>query len=285
MTFTGLELYNRTAVQAASVVIDKYSTSFALACSLLGKRVRQHIKNIYALVRVADEIVDGPAAQAGLAKEEIAKALAELEEQTLAALESGFSSNLVVHAFALTAKECFIGAELIKPFFASMRTDLKINQHDLQSLEEYIYGSAQVVGLMCLQAFINAGRAQKIPAPAILHRGAMSLGAAFQEINFLRDHQDDQERLQRDYLGVSNSAQAKTAAFERIEQNLLIASQTLELLPRDCAGAVAVALELYQELNDELKSADQRRARIKNHRKLKIAAKAYLAQRLKRSNS
>ncbi|MEN9607044.1 MAG: hypothetical protein RL605_872, partial [Actinomycetota bacterium] len=152
--FTGISLYTVAAERAAAEVIDTYSTSFGAAARLLGKRVRQDVRNIYALVRVADEIVDGAAAQAfGVDESAVGAEVAlneqlldELEAETYAAIDRGYSTNLVVHAFARTAIKSGIGRELIEPFFTSMRMDLHQHEHDAESLETYIYGSAEVVG-------------------------------------------------------------------------------------------------------------------------------------------
>src|SRR5690606_24790141 len=122
--------YDSVAEQTASVVIRRYSTSFGLASRLLGPGVRQHVENIYALVRVADEIVDGSGEQAGLSLLETGQALNALEAETELAIEIGFSANLVVHAFALTARETGFGSELTRPFFESMRMDLTETEHD-----------------------------------------------------------------------------------------------------------------------------------------------------------
>ena len=154
---TGLALYARTAQHAAAAVIAAYSTSFGIATSLLGPRVRPHVRNIYALVRIADEIVDGSAAEAGLSAEAQRAVLDDLEAETLTAITRGYSSNLIVHTFADTARECAIEEDLIRPFFASMRTDLDTSTHDADSHDAYVYGSAEVVGLMCLQVFVCAG--------------------------------------------------------------------------------------------------------------------------------
>jgi hypothetical protein len=148
-------LYDRVAEETASVVIRRYSTSFGLAARLLGGDVRQHVENIYALVRVADEIVDGAAEESGLDRVGAARQLNELERETDAAVAEGFSSNLVVHAFALTARETGFGTEYTAPFFESMRTDLTATEHDAESFDRYVYGSAEVVGLMCLRAFLQ----------------------------------------------------------------------------------------------------------------------------------
>ncbi len=162
---TGLELYSQTADDAAAAVINRYSTSFGIATKLLGPRPRPHVRNIYALVRVADEIVDGPAHDAGLSPERERHVLDALETEVMDAIATGFSANLVVHAFARTARECGIGADLIAPFFASMRTDLDTASHDDVSHDAYVYGSAEVVGLMCLQVFLNAGMSARPDPP------------------------------------------------------------------------------------------------------------------------
>src|SRR6478735_9980406 len=120
---TALEHFTATANRAANEVIDSYSTSFGKATRLLGVRHRQHVRDIYALVRVADEIVDGVAAQAGLTADEQRDALDRFEDETHRAMALGYSADVVVHAFALTARECGIGQELTRPFFASMRMD------------------------------------------------------------------------------------------------------------------------------------------------------------------
>ncbi len=181
---TGLELYSQTADAAAAAVIQRYSTSFGIAARLLGPRPRPHVRNIYALVRVADEIVDGPARDAGLSPERERQVLDGLEQEVRDAIATGFSANLVVHAFARTARECGIGDDLIAPFFTSMRTDIDTAEHDDLSHDAYVYGSAEVVGLMCLQVFLNAGMSAPAQPAADLVDGARRLGAAFQDVNF-----------------------------------------------------------------------------------------------------
>ena len=112
---TGIALYDRTADAAAGEVIRRYSTSFGMAAMLLGPRVRPHVRNIYALVRVADEIVDGPGEEAGMSNAEAHAVLDDLERETLAAIDRGFSANLIVHAFARTARASGIAADLVDP--------------------------------------------------------------------------------------------------------------------------------------------------------------------------
>jgi phytoene synthase len=274
-------LYDETAAAAAASVIRAYSTSFGLATRLLGPRVRGHVRNVYALVRVADEVVDGAAEAAGVPLDEQRRVLDDLETETLAAMERGFSANLVVHAFALTARECGIAPVHVAPFFASMRTDLERSEHDKASHDDYVYGSAEVVGLMCLQVFVNAGTpSPRDPAPDLV-TGARRLGAAFQDINFLRDHADDAGRLGRDYLGVADGAARRREVLARIEADLDAAAATIPHLPADCRTAVATAHGLFASLAERLRRTDEldTRVRVPDPVKAGIALRAAVAHR------
>jgi phytoene synthase len=275
---TGLALYDKTAQDAAAAVIAAYSTSFGLATRLLGPRPRPHVRNIYALVRIADEIVDGPAAAAGLDPEAERAVLDELESETMAAIERGFSSNLVVHAFARTARECGIGHALIGPFFASMRTDLQTTRHDAASHDDYVYGSAEVVGLMCLQVFVNAGASHPAPAPPHLVDGARRLGAAFQDVNFLRDQHHDEDALGRDYLGLGSAASTRTEVLDRIDGDLAAAAAVIPDLPADCRRAVTAAHDLFASLSTRLRrdTTPDVRVRVPDTVKATLAARAWL---------
>lgn len=269
-------LYDRCAQDAAATVITRYSTSFALACRLLGPRVRTDVRNVYALVRVADEIVDGAAAAAGVPAPTQRLLLDELEAETLTAVARGFSTNLVVHAFALTARECGIRADLVRPFFASMRTDLTETHHDASSHDQYVYGSAEVVGLMCLRVFVNAGRSEPSVPSDELVEGARRLGAAFQDVNFLRDRGDDRGRLGRDYLGIDEAdATGRDTVLARIDRDLDVAARAIPRLPADCRRAVTTAHGLFAELARRLRDgADDERVSVPNAVKATIAAKA-----------
>ncbi len=194
-----LDTYTRAAEAAAAVVIRSYSTSFGLATRLLPSRQRRHVQNIYALVRVADEVVDGVAAEAGLDPVSTAASLDALENEVEAALGSGYSTDLIVHAFARTARATGFGVELSAPFFASMRADIVEVEHTPESFATYVYGSAEVVGLMCLAAFLE-GRRVTVSRRDELQRGARALGAAFQKVNFLRDLAADFRTLGRSYF-------------------------------------------------------------------------------------
>ena len=196
---SGLALYTQAAQKSSSRVIGAYSTSFGMASRLLSKRLRPDVYNIYGLVRVADEIVDGAALEAGLDLTAQRAQLDALEAETLDAMRSGYSTNLIVHAFAITARTNRIGADLVTPFFASMRRDLSPVDFSPEELSEYIYGSAEVVGLMCLKVFLHDSTVDDDARDRLEH-GARRLGAAFQKINFLRDLKADYKDLGRTYF-------------------------------------------------------------------------------------
>ncbi|MBU1586750.1 MAG: phytoene/squalene synthase family protein [Actinobacteria bacterium] len=270
-------LYDRVAEETASIVIHRYSTSFGLASRLLGTGVRQHVENIYALVRVADEIVDGGA---NIDTRQAARALDELEAETDLALQIGFSSNLVVHAFALTARDVAFGTELTAPFFESMRMDLSQKQHDQASFETYVYGSAEVVGLMCLRAFLLGEPVTDLPR---FETGARALGAAFQKVNFLRDLAADFETLGRSYfpdVDVHTFDEAtKNRLLDDIDADLAVSASVVPDLPRSSRRAVALAQSLFAELSTRLRAtpADQlvrARVRVPNPVKARLALAA-----------
>lgn len=278
-----LDLYTRVSEHAASVVIRKYSTSFRLASRLLAEPVRQQVANIYALVRIADEIVDGATDGAGLTLAEASRALSELEDQTHAALESGYCTNPIVHAFACTARSTGIGPELTRPFFASMRSDLDQTVWDAEGFERYVYGSAEVIGLMCLHTFLADASHTAIERQQ-LESGARALGAAFQKVNFLRDLADDYERLGRSYFpGVDITAfteAAKFAILDDIEEDFRLSRAALPMLPASSRRAVALAHSLFVELADRLYAtpADRiltARVSVPTSTKLRLAAAAY----------
>ena len=275
-----LQLYDATAEAASGVVIDRYSTSFGLASRMLARDTREHIRNVYALVRVADEVVDGPATEAGLDRELARTVLDELEADTERAIALGFSVNPVVHAFARTARATGFGAELTAPFFASMRMDLDRTEHDDASFDAYVYGSAEVVGLMCLRAFVyRAGRPTFDQAELVA--GARALGAAFQKVNFLRDLHADFEVLGRSYFpGVdirSFDEATKDRLVADVQADLDHAARTIRLLPADARNAVGLAHALFQELNDRLARTPASRlvttrVRVPNPVKARLAA-------------
>ncbi|MGV9859801.1 phytoene/squalene synthase family protein [Gordonia sp. NPDC003425] len=274
------ERYDEVAEASAALVIRSYSSSFGLASKLLGDTVRSDVRNIYALVRVADEIVDAPRPDQDAAQRRIA--LDELEQETRAALDRGSSSNLVVHAFTRTALRTGIGPELTAPFFASMRTDIDRTVHDDESLATYIYGSAEVVGLMCLRAFLVA-EPDADRRYDELADGARHLGAAFQKVNFLRDFGTDSGDLGRRYLTGLDPQHPTEAAWVRwlddIDADLAAAAQIIPRLPVSSRVAVCTAHDLFAELSARLRAtpavlAAHHRVRVPNMVKFRLAAAA-----------
>lgn len=275
-------LYDRVAEETASIVIRRYSTSFGLASRLLGRGIRRHIENIYALVRIADEIVDGGAAESGVDRQTTARILDDLERDTEHAIVTGYSANLVVHAFAGTARATGFGPELTQPFFASMRADLSATEHDQQSFDDYVYGSAEVVGLMCLRAFLLGERVSDADDPTLVH-GARRLGAAFQKVNFLRDLAADFEGLGRSYfpgVNVDTFTEAdKVRLLDDIDADLSASAAVIPMLPTSSRRAVSLAQGLFQELSARLRATPahelvRTRVRVPNPVKLRIAAAA-----------
>jgi phytoene/squalene synthetase len=247
---TGLALYGGTASVACGPVIRRYSSSFRLATGLFPRRCRAAITAVYALVRIADEIVDGTAGEAGLDRAAQRRLLDELEDETVRAVAIGFSSNLVVHAFATVARDCAIEPALTGAFFASMRRDLDDVAFDDAEYRHYVHGSAEVVGLMCLRVFL-AGRPADPAVGAALDAGAARLGAAFQKVNFLRDLGDDRRRLGRAYLPGSGGGltdEAKAAVVADVRADLRAARAVVRHLPGDCRRAVLVATAIFGEL-------------------------------------
>ncbi|MBY4575822.1 phytoene synthase [Gordonia paraffinivorans] len=272
--------YDEVAEASAALVIRSYSTSFGLASRLLAPSLRRDVRNIYALVRVADEIVDAPRPDQGSVDRR--NELDQLEEQTYAAMTSGSSSNLVVHAFARTARRVGIDLDLVTPFFDSMRSDLTEVRHDFESLAAYIYGSAEVVGLMCLRAFL-AGDPKADARYEHLAPGARRLGAAFQKINFLRDFGDDSDGLGRRYLVGLDPDDPDEAAWslwlDDIDLDLTAAAAVIPELPMSCRVAVCAAHDLFAELTERLRQSSAaeariRRVRVPNAGKARIAAAA-----------
>lgn len=254
----GLPLYSRAAQESSARVIRVYSTSFRLASRMLAKTVRPHIESIYALVRVADEVVDGAAAEAGLSVDGQRALLDGLEAETERAMREGYSTNPVVHSFAVTARRHGIGTELTAPFFRSMRRDLSPVAFTAGEFADYVYGSAEVVGLMCLRVFLTETVTPGNPGcePELLEDGARRLGAAFQKVNFLRDLADDWGQRGRGYLpGVGAaglSEHDKGLIIADIRADLDAAAAAIPFLPSSCRRAILAAHALFAELTTRL---------------------------------
>lgn len=298
---SALERFTRTAEVASNDVIGKYSTSFGLATRLLGRRHRRHIRNIYAMVRVADEMVDGVAAEAGLTHDEQHRVLGRYVDEVHRAMRTGYSSDLVIHAFALTARRVGIDQSLTEPFFASMRADLALPDsskgeeaagialatstvtYDATAHESYVYGSAEVVGLMCLRVFTHSNECADEERIRLEH-AARQLGSAFQNVNFLRDLADDTFRLNRSYLGDNGPLddRARDAWVSTVRAQMEDARSAIPLLPKDARIAVRTALALFAALVDRVERTPavelyRRRIRVPNGVKVALTAGAILA--------
>lgn len=241
-----MDLYAQTSYELSRLLTLKYSTSFGQSSKLFSPSIQLDIYAIYGLVRIADEIVD---TYPGKDK---AEQLALLESETLLALRRGYSTNPIVHAFALTANKYDITKPLISPFFESMRMDLKPTTFTQSSYKRYIYGSAEVIGLMCLKVFCQHDADQY----KTLKSGAQSLGAAYQKINFLRDIASDFHDRHRMYFpGTSFDSfdeSQKNQVIHDIKKDLDDARQALNRLPATAAKAVRLSFIYYSELLKKL---------------------------------
>lgn len=281
---TNLALYSRVAHLAAATIIDEYSSSFGLASRLLAAEYRAGVQDIYALVRVADEIVDGAATEAGVSLSAQGALLDGLEAETHKALGSGYSANLVVHAFATTARGAGITESLTRPFFASMRRDLSPVNFTQEDIREYIYGSAEVIGLMCLAVFLRDHPVDSATRLR-LEEGARRLGAAFQKINFLRDLAADYTQLGRRYFPGVNpetlSESEKKVLIDDIDADLAVAQEAIDTLPAGCRRAVRAAYLLFATLTKRLRDTPasqllKRRVRVSSAGKVALVARVFV---------
>lgn len=244
--------YAAMARRAAAAVLACYSTSFGAATRLLPARERADIRALYAVVRIADEIVDSAA---GLAGFDAAATLDAYEAAVRAAAGKPFHTDPVLHAFAATARRCRFTDEQLTAFFAAMRADLPggPTAYTRAGLARYIHGSAEVVGEMCVHVFLTGPptgpRAQETLA------GARRLGAAFQKVNFLRDLRHDRHALGRDYVPWVTDGASKSGFVAEIRADLDAARASLPELPARARLAVTAAIGLYGELTDRLDAA------------------------------
>jgi 15-cis-phytoene synthase len=268
-----IELFHSVSQECSKVVTSRYSTSFSSAIKLLHKDLRSPIFNIYGFVRFADEIVD---TFHGYDKDGL---LAQFKRESFFAIETGISLNPVLNSFQQTVNRYQIDHKLIRAFFKSMESDLSQNQYDRQGYEEYIYGSAEVVGLMCLYVFCEGDKAlyERLKQPA------RDLGAAFQKVNFLRDIKSDFHDLSRIYFPGCDfhnfSEKDKIQIEHDIEQDFRKAYHGIVKLPIKARFGVYVAYKYYYSLFRKIKSTEphhilHRRIRVPNHHKLYIIFRA-----------
>ncbi len=241
-----MELYTKTSYELSRLLTLRYSTSFGKSTKLFSADIQPHIFAIYGLVRIADEIVDT------YEGDDKAKLLNELEATTYQTISTGYSTSPIVHAFALTAREYAIDQPLIAAFFESMRLDLAPHIYTQELYETYIYGSAEVIGLMCLKVFTGGNHKEY----KRLEKGARALGAAYQKINFLRDIASDHDERQRVYFpGVqfeSFDDAAKAVIIKDIRRDFTTAQQAVDELPINAHKAVSLSYAYYKALLDTL---------------------------------
>jgi len=264
-----MELYTNTSYELSRILTLRYSTSFGSSTKLFAVDIQPHIFAIYGLVRIADEIVDTYAGK------DSRQQLDALEQETYAAMKSGYCTNPIVHAFAQTARRFAITKSLITPFFESMRMDLTPQDYTQKLYEQYIYGSAEVIGLMCLKVFVQGDSARYDS----LAPGAKALGAAYQKVNFLRDIASDFKDRQRVYFpGVTFEnfdEAAKKEILNDITKDFNDAHDAVAHLPATAKKAVKLSYAYYYEL---LKKLNQTPASILKKRRVRVptARKIYL---------
>ena len=275
------ELFDSISNESATLITKKYSTSFSIAVRLLAPDIRQAIYNIYGFVRVADEIVDS---FEGYPKEEL---LNRFEGEYQYAIEIGISTNPVINAFQKTVKEYNIEAKLVESFLKSMRADLNKQVYENQEeIDEYIYGSADVVGLMCLKVFVKGDQEKYLN----LKKPAMKLGSAFQKVNFLRDLNEDFENLNRSYFPNINpnklSETDKKKVLTEIKKDFEEAYLGIVKLPKEAKLAVYVAYKYYSNLLYKIEKTPsailkEKRIRVSNPKKMYLLIVSYFNFKLK----
>lgn len=275
------QLFDEVSLKCSKLVTKNYSTSFSLAVYMLSPSIRNDIYSIYGFVRFADEIVDS---FHGFDKEDL---INDFEKEYYKAFDSGISLNPILNSFQHTVKKNNITNDLIQSFLKSMKLDLvKSNYQNREEYNEYIYGSADVVGLMCLKVFV-AGNIEKYEQ---LKEEAMRLGSAFQKVNFLRDLKDDNLILNRNYFpGVdlnSFDENSKKAIIKEIEEDFRLAYQGILKLPIEAKFGVYTAYVYYKKLLKKLENTPchqigATRIRVSNYAKFGLLAKSFVTYKLK----
>lgn len=260
-------LFDNLSKNVSKMTTRAYSTSFSLGIYFLDQRLRDAVYAIYGFVRLADEIVDS------FHNYDKPYLLDKFKQETYEAIETGISLNPIVNSFQNAVKQYNISLELIETFLQSMQMDLEKINYTSVKYDQYILGSAEVVGLMCLQVFTeNDDKMYKELKPY-----AMKLGAAFQKVNFLRDMKDDYELLGRTYfpnVDISNfNITVKKQIEIEIEDDFKIALKGIKKLPRGCKGGVYLAYVYYQSLFNKIKKLPAQRVlteriRINNGKKI-----------------
>ncbi len=268
-------LFDELSFEVSKSTTRKYSTSFSLGILALKPSIRSGIYAIYGFVRLADEIVDS------FHDYDKEKLLARLKSETSHALKEGISINPILQSFQQTVHQYQIDVKLIDQFLHSMEMDLQKIDYNSDLYNEYIYGSAEVVGLMCLQVFTEGNKEMY----EVLKPYAMKLGSAFQKVNFLRDLKDDYQILGRTYfpnieMGVFDNC-VKWQIEKEIEEEFKEALHGIKLLPPSSKFGVYLAFKYYLSLFKKIKKTSaerivRERIRIPNSRKLSLMLSSYV---------
>jgi len=275
MSLTSLALYDKTTLEMSRLLTQKYSTSFSLGIKMIHPSCRWAVYAIYGLVRVADEIVDT------FHEQNQRKLLASFKKETYESIENGLSTNPILHSFQKAARHYKIDKTLIDPFFESMEMDLETNNHSEKSYGDYIFGSAEVVGLMCLKVFCEGNEEDY----QILINPAKSLGAAFQKVNFLRDIKSDFAERGRTYFPEISFHQfteiEKELIIEDIKKDFNDAYKGIVRLPICCKFGVYTAYKYYLRLlykieQESVETIKQSRIRVPDSEKVGLLLKSYL---------
>jgi phytoene/squalene synthetase len=275
-----IELYNKVCFEVSKIVTNRYSTSFSLGILALNKKYRDPIYSIYGLVRIADEIVD---TFHNVNKKEL---LDKLKSDTYKAIESELSSNPILHSFQLTVNKYRIPEDLIEAFFHSMEMDIYQGNYTREDYDKYVYGSAEVVGLMCLKIFIDGDEIKYQE----LFPQARALGSAFQKVNFLRDLGSDVNERNRIYLPEvfdtkKITEEEKQKLVSETEKEFQLALDGIKRLPELVKTGVYSAYLYYIALLRKIKKSSvqtllNKRVRVNNFHKLLLLIKAYIQTRL-----
>ncbi|MBT3561809.1 phytoene/squalene synthase family protein [Flavobacteriaceae bacterium] len=274
------KLFDQVSESCSRIVTESYSTSFTLATKMLDSSIRQDIYNIYGFVRFADEIVDS---FHDFNKEELLN-LFELDLKK--SIKDKISLNPILNSFQKTLNKYEIDYELVNSFLKSMKSDLNKKQYlSSEEFDEYVYGSADVVGLMCLKVFVKGDQKQYND----LKPYAMSLGSAFQKVNFLRDLKADHDGLNRSYfpnLDIDKfDEKSKTIILNEINNDFSHALKGIFLLPSSARFGVYTAYKYYLKLLNKLKNTNplkikSTRIRVPNYQKINVLARSYVRYRL-----
>ena len=273
-------IFDKVSNDCSKLVIKRYSTSFYFSSSLLSKTIRQDIFNIYGFVRLADEIVD---TFHEYPKQEL---LEDFEKELWRSVDNKISLNPIINSFQHTVNKYSIPKDLINSFLDSMKMDLEKKEYNsVEEYKKYIYGSADVVGLMCLKVFVKGSESSF----SELSPFAISLGSAFQKVNFLRDLKDDSNVLNRVYfpnVDMNNfNEKSKKEIILEIEKDFANAVKGIVKLPKNSKFAVYIAYRYYNKLLKKLKRTSsenivKKRIRIHNLQKFIVIARSYVKYQL-----